>query len=219
MKLASVLTTVVLMLLPAAALAEFVDFSVVTSPVDLGSAPDGLTLGDLTMRYEPDGPADFATVDSSGIAGSTNGMLSFDFDDAVQGLCFDFTLLEVPLNLDENGQLPTEVSDGLFIMLKLQLSGVDIGTPIDLTVPAAFLAYFYDEEKKSTFGLASGSFSYSGSVFNQAQMFFSLDAPLFTVENVCYEKATTVAVPAPGACLLAVIGLAGIAGKARRSMA
>jgi len=154
-----------------------VDFSGITTPIDV-TLPNSYALNGVTLSYDNFGSTgDTAAIEPGCLCGSTYGSLILDFSAPATELYFDFSLL---------GAVPT-VSDGLFITFKN--NGEDIA---DMLV-AADLA---DQN-----GDASGSLAYIGVEFNQALMFFSMEAPEFCVTDICYQP-----VPEPATIALLCIG-------------
>ena len=190
-----------------AALAQWVpvDFSgIATTDITIqNNLPGwpGFTLNGVTFSYDNltnTSTADFASVDTTGIFGTTFGALIFDFSAPVTGLQFNFALF---------GTSTSDNSGALDAILKL--GGNDV---TDFLVPAAFVPY--DPLNPSGGGDAFGSFSYGGAAFNQISMFFSLDAPVFTVDTISYEPAPA-SVPEPATLLLLAAGLLGLGGSRR----
>lgn len=175
-----------------------VDFSVLgINSIDItrSSNPNGYTLNGVNFWYDNQGSAaDTASVDASGIFGTTNGLLAFDFAAPATALNFDFSLLGATGSLD----------DGLFIMFKN--GGNDVA---DMLIPATFIPY--DPNDLTQGGDAMGTLSYSGAAFDQAQMYLSLGAPYFSVSNLSYEP-----VPEPGSLMVLGSGVVGLLGLMRR---
>lgn len=179
--------------LTGGALAEqvAVDFSVLgIDSIDITSSlnPDGYTLNGITFRYDDFASGvDYASVDSSGVFGSTGGALIMDFGASITALDFDFSLIGVD----------AAVPDALFAILKL--GGEDVlypSFPADSYLPQV--------------GEAFGSFTYAGLAFDQAVLFFSFDALAFTVENISYNP-----VPIPSSFPLLASGILGLMGWRR----
>ena len=186
-----------LVLLPwtTAALAVVtVDFTVLANnSVDITtvSNPAGLTLNGITFTYDDLGSGvDTASVNASGVYGSMGGSLTFAFSAPVTQVNFDFSLLGVF----------APVSDGLSITFKN--GGNDV---TDQVVPANTFTPYYPNDP-TLGGDASGRLAYSGAAFDQATMFFSLDAPFFSVANLSYDNVPEVVLPPlPGQCGIGVV--------------
>lgn len=172
-----------------AAMAVTVDFSgVITTDITNSSYP----IGGISFRYDDFASGvDFATIGPSGIFGTTGGVLVSDFSTPATALNVGFSLLDA---VSTGPQIPDALT-------ALFYSG---GTFLDfVSVAADFSAY--DPTVDPTFGLAIGTLAYSGPAFDQALMYFSLDAPFFTVDSVSYQP-----VPEPGTFLLLVSSLIGL---------
>jgi hypothetical protein len=116
-------------------------------------------------------------VSASGIYGSTAGSLILNFAAPIAQLHFNFSLLEVfgPVN------------DGV------ELIFTNGGADVTDQVIAASVFTPYDPGDLALGGDATGSVAYSGAAFDQVTMFFSLDAPSFTLADLSYDT-----VPAGG---------------------
>lgn len=182
------------LVLTTAALAVTVDFTVLGSDsVDITtvSNPDGLTLNGVTFRYDDLGSGvDTASINASGIHGSTGGSLVFNFSTPVTHLNFDFSLQGVF----------APVGDGLSITFKNGGNNVT-----DQVVPANSFTP-YDPNDPTLGGDALGSLAYGGAAFDQVIMFFSPDAPFVSVANLSYDNLPEpVQPPLPGLCGIGVV--------------
>lgn len=180
----------------AMALPVTVDFSALGStPVDI-TTPSSYSLNGVTFRYDDfESGVDTAQIDAAGIFGSTYGMLVLEFDAPVKALSFDFSLL----GFTE----PEDVYEALFVTLKNGGEDVD-----DVLAPSIFTPY--DPGDLAQGGDGNGVFAYSNGAFDRAFMFFSTDAPYFSVSNVSYELVNTV--PEPGAGAVMITGLVTLPG-------
>jgi hypothetical protein len=166
-----------------------VDFSVLgsnTVDITLENFPPPLTLNGVTIAYDNFGSStDFASADATGIYGTTYGVLSFNFSVPANALNFNFSL-----------QQPT--GPALLDNVIALFSNNDVAGPVT-TQPDGL-------------GNLVGSLAYSGAPFNQVFMYFSVDAPIFTVDHISYDP-----VPIPGALPLVGSGLLVLAGWGWRS--
>ncbi len=175
-----------------------VDFSVITTPTDITS-PNSVTLNGVTFSYDNFGvPEDTASIDSTCLCGSTNGVLIFNFSAPATELYFDFSLLGAVMT--DPG--PQNIEDALLL---LTYSG---GNSIDV-VPAAASFTPYDFDVDPTLGDAIGSLAYIGPAFDQVFMYFSTLAPEFCVTDVCY-------MPAPEPATIAMLGFGVLSFLGRR---
>ena len=172
-----------------------VDFSVLDINTFGITAPDSYNLDGVTFRYDNFGSEyDTAQVDQYGIFGSTYGSVIFDFDDPATGLDFSFSLMGVS----------SAIEDSLYITFKPSGEGEGGSGDVDMMVSSIFAPY--DPEDPTQGGDAVGTLSYSGEAFTQAIMFFSNDAPYFSVSNLSYEPENDpTPVPEPSG-LLALSG-------------
>lgn len=180
------------------ALATMVDFSAVTTSTDITIAtnPTGYNLNGVTFSYDDYGSGvDYALVDSTGIFGTTSGVLRYDFMTPATALNVNFSLLDAVSQT-------SQISDALTVLLFSGGNFLDFSTSV-----ADFLAY--DPTIDPTLGFATGAFAYDGPAFDHAELYFSLDAPFFTVDNVSYQPAP---VPEPATFALLAMGLLGVGG-------
>ncbi len=167
-----------------------VDFSSVTTTADI-TLPNSFSLSGVTFSYDNLGSsADFATVDTSGIFGTTYGALLFDFSGPTTGLQLDFALFDT-------SQAPV-LDDALIALLK------DGNTEQTVSVTATFDPISQMEV---------GSLFYTGASFNQASLFFSVDEPFFSAGNISYQRAA--AVPEPLSLFLLAVSMAGVLWRGR----
>jgi len=175
----------------AVALPVSVDFSTVSMTTDI-TMPNSLTLGKVLFRYDDFGSGvDTAQIDSAGIFGSTGGSLIFDFFTPADALQFNFSLLDV------TGDIPDALQAIVF-----SFNGATVDST---TAGATFVPY--DPANPAGGGDALGTLAYKGPMFDEAQMFFSTDASLFTVDQASYNP-----LPEPGTLALlggALLGLRG----------
>lgn len=136
-----------------------VDFSGISTTIDITS-PNTHTINGVTFTFSPQGLLDTAQIDFTGIYGSTNGLLIFQFSTPAQGLAFDFSLPGTP----------PSVPDGLFIGFKR--AGLDVGTPLLVAADVADVN-----------GFATGSLAFTGPTFDYAEMFFSASSADFAVSS------------------------------------
>jgi hypothetical protein len=161
-----------------------VDFSTVSMTTDI-TTPNNLNVSAVNLSYDNFGStSDFAAVDPHGIFGTTFGTLVFAFSGPTAGLKFDFALFDTTSS--------PQLADALIAVFS---NGESV------SVPATFDGSLQEEK---------GSLSYQGAAFNQAFMFFSVEDPFFSVENVSYLP-----VPEPTVVLLLAVGLFGLAGSRR----
>ena len=189
MKRILVMAVLIIQLVVAAAAqaAVNVDFTVLgINSLDI-TLPNSTSLNGVTFSYDNFGnPADFASVDSTGIFGTTPGALIFDFSAPATGLKLDFALFD-------NTPPSVVLNDALIAIF-------DNGDVV--SIPAIF---------DPSLGEEVGALSYTGNAFSKASMFFSVDDPFFSVENISYEPAAA-SVPEPATFLLLAAGLFGLAG-------
>ena len=172
-----------------------VDFSVLdtTSSISVADLPGGLTLNGVTMWYDPQGNPTSAAADQLGIYGDTNGLLVLQFATPATQLSFDFSILSV--------FGPT--SQGAFAMFN--------NLPGDIVIAPG--NYVPDDPSNPLLGGASyGTLSYTGPAFDQADIYFSLDGPIFTAGNITYT-------PVPEPATLCLLGLGAIGLLKRRRCA
>lgn len=187
-----------------------VDFSVLGPPtndppltVDITTAvnTDGFTLDGVTFRYDDFGSGiDFGLVDPAGVFGTTGGGLFLDFAIPASSLALDFYLYDA-FSADGDGM---PMADALFALFFANGSFLDL-----LTVAADFFAY--DPLADQTLGMAFATLAYQGPAFDQAVLYFSLDAPIFSVDNLIYEP-----IPEPSTIVLLTVGLVGLIGLQRK---
>lgn len=166
-----------------------VDFSGITAPIDI-TLPNSYTLNGVNLGYDSGGGLDTASIDASGIFGSTYGPLSFVFSTPATGLYLDFSLLGA---ITENPGIQN-IDDALVLLTYNGGSFVDVGEITAIFTP-------YDAQVDPTLGDAVGSLAYTGATFDQAFIYFSTVAPNFSVTNICYQP-----VPEPATMSLLCIG-------------
>jgi hypothetical protein len=186
-----------------------IDFNVLginAIDITLQNNPAGLTLNGVNFGYDNYGSTtDYAVCDSAGIYGTTYGPLIYNFNTPAMGLKFDFSLLGVPNDTQAD-----------FMMYALVAIYSNNGSFTDSGItPATYTPY--DPNDLAQGGSGIGSLNYSGTVFNQAVLYFYSTGPtdltglpLFTVSNISYETAAPV--PVPATLLLFGSGLLGLAG-------
>jgi hypothetical protein len=164
-----------------------VDCGVVAVETDI-TLPNTLTLDGIIFSYDNYGSStDSASINNNGISGTTLGLLTFNFDAPAYSLNFDFFL---------RGGAPGLIPDALIVTLSNGGNGV-----ADLTFQTtSFIPY--DPRNPVKESLAFGSFAYGGAPFNQAEMYFSLDAPYFNVSRITYNPA-----PEPATVVLLACGM------------
>ncbi len=143
-----------------------VDFTTLAAPVDITLANNlvGVTLNDVQFTYDNFGStADTASADSSGIHGSTNGLLILTF---TTGLHTD-----LGLTFDLNGATGA-LTDSMFVQFS---TAGTIGDTV--TVPGTY---------NSGPGTITGTLAYTGAAFDQVDIFFSLSVPTFDLTAVTY---------------------------------
>ncbi len=173
------------------------DFSGITNVQDVTIPNPPVTLNGVTISYDNNANGvDYAVIDSAGIFGTTVGSLNLDFSIPATMLALDFSLLDATSASGYGSQ----ISDSLIALFFR--NGVFLDS---ISVAANFFAY--DPTADPTLGFATGLLAYTGSAFDQATMFFSMDAPFFTASNVSYEP-----VPEPATFMLLAVGLLGFSG-------
>ena len=173
--------------------ATLVDFSDMQETIDITQAinPAGYSASGVTFSYDDFGSGvDFATVDSFGIFGTTPGVLLLDFATPSTALNLNFSLLEAVLADPQTGQIP----DALTVLF------FRAGNMSDFTSASA--DFQANDPGDLTLGFATGALAYSGLSFDHAELYFSTDAPFFTVDNVSYQP-----VPEPTSFVLLALGL------------
>ncbi len=187
----SVVTAVLALLLVTAgsvlAAPVTVDFTQLGgSVVDLAA---GYTLNGVTFTYNNFGGTDTATVDSSGVFGGTNGLLTLDFNWCVGGLTFTYSILGV------SGVTPP-ISDGVIAIF-------NNGAPA-LSVPADFCpGCTTDLVGTLAYGTLATPSGWVGP-FTSTGLYFSTSGPFFTIDSLTYDT-----VPEPASLLLLACGLVG----------
>lgn len=196
----SVLPVQVLILSAALANAAVVNFNslgINSTDITVSTNPAGLTLDGVTFKYDNFGTTlddDYgqpvaALVDAAGVFGNTYGGLVLDFSAPVTSLTVQFSLVGVAES--------ESVADALFALLNN--GNADVA---DLAAAATFVPY--DSGDPLAGGDAFGTLVYSGAPINHAEMYFSLDAPSFTVNGLSYESVpepTTLVLVASSALL------------------
>jgi hypothetical protein len=139
------------------------------------------------MSYDPQGNVDalgnptWASVDSLGIYGATNGALVFDFATPATQFSFDFRIATV--------FAPTPYGA---IAIFNNVPG-DVVTAQGNFVPDT-------PSDPSLGGSSYGTLSFSGEAFNQAVIYLSTDGDFFTAGNITYT-------PTPEPATMALVGL------------
>ena len=158
--------------------ASFVDITLQTNAF-------GINLNGLNLSYnDVAGVGDNATVDASGVSGSTGGALMFTLANPATQLNFNFSIL---------GVLAPAV-DG--VTIDFSNAGVLVNSQI---VPANTLVG----------GDATGTVAYNGAAFDQVTMLFSLDSPFFALAPLSYGSdplaVTVTSAPPSGAAPLPIL--------------
>jgi hypothetical protein len=165
------------LIVTGAALAVTVDVSDIEDAEDI-KVPGACTLSDVTCTYDDFGKGvDDATVDASGISGTTGGVLLLTLNAPVTHLSFDFSLLGAS----------SSVADTLSVIFKN--AGKDMG---DTKVDGTFVPN--DPAQPGLGGRIIGSLAYDGAAFDQAFIYFSTDAQTFNATNISYGPPAAVVV-------------------------
>jgi len=171
----------------------FVDFS----PLGIYSygitVPNHYTIDGVDFTYDNFlSPDDSAQIDQWGVFGTTYGSLILNFQMPVSMVIFDFTMIGVGGN----------VNDAAFVMFKN--NGSDVA---DASASASYAPY--DPGNPLLGGDAYGTLTYSGNQVNQALIFFSTDAPYFSLDTLTYEPVTCAA-PEPSSFAALALALLGV---------
>lgn len=157
-----------------AALAVMVDVSELETSDDI-TLPATYTVSEVTCGYDDFGNGvDSATVDVTGITGTTGGVFVLNFNAPVAQLSLDFSLPGVT----------AAVPDALNVICKNKGRGVT-----DMQVASSFAPT--DPAHPELGGSAVGKLVYHGAPVDQIFIYFSTDAPSFSATNMSYELANS----------------------------
>jgi|GEM_PF-936207 len=186
---------------PAFAMPVDVDFSSLGANSADITIPDSCVLDGVTFHYDNFGIATdtfgnpaVVQVDGGSVWGSTYGCLTPDFNTPATALTFDFALLGASQSVDDA------------LVVTFSNSGNSV---TDTVVPTAFAPY--DPNNPGLGGDSLGTLTYKSAQFDQALIFFSIDAPYFGASNMTYEPVSTTA-PEPGSLLALVAGFLSASG-------
>jgi len=162
-----------------------VDCTNATSSLDM-TLPNSPSLDGITCRFDngginPDpncGNADTATLGAGGIAGNTEDTLLVDDAQLPANLTVHFSLRN-------SAPLPLPVTDGLFVMVDNEDSGL---------TPATFYKGAGDAAEELSFATTNG--------FTHPELYFSADAPALTMSSLTY------AIPEPSLVVPALVAMA-----------